>query len=305
MLVDVYTSFANLLDGFDGSLEGTLKNIGDCVSAVSAVVGAGMQIATEFARAEAEIQIKAIEKRYDREISLAQGNSYKVKKLEEKKEKETAKVKNEASKKQYAMQIVQAIAQSLVAGLNAYSSTMAIPIIGPALAPAAMAVALAMGATQVALLKKQQQAAAAQGYSKGGFTKLGPVDEPAGVVHAGEWVASQKLLANPVARPMIDALDHAQRTNTIGSLRPDDVSRSITANNSLVRIAEGDGSSTLMVAAAVRMSQTVDNLTDRLNEPFVTINTVTGDHGINAAKSEYDRLMSNKSPKSRKNATNN
>lgn len=297
MLVDVYTSFANLLDGFDGSLEGTLKNIGDCVSAVSAVVGAGMQIATEFARAEAEIQIKAIEKRYDREISLAQGNSYKVKKLEEKKEKETAKVKNEASKKQYAMQIVQAIAQSLVAGLNAYSSTMAIPIVGPALAPAAMAVALAMGATQVALLKKQQQAAAAQGYSKGGFTKPGPVDEPAGVVHAGEWVASQKLLANPVARPMIDALDHAQRTNTIGSLRPDDVSRSITANNSLARIAEGDGSSALMVAAAVRMSQTVDNLTDRLNEPFVTINTVTGDLGIKQAEDEYKRLVNNITPK--------
>ncbi len=297
MLVDVYTSFANLLDGFDGSLEGTLENIGDCVSAVSAVVGAGMQIATEFARAEAEIQIKAIEKRYDREISLAQGNSYKVKKLEEKKEKETAKVKNEASKKQYAMQIVQAIAQSLVAGLNAYSSTMAIPIVGPALAPAAMAVALAMGATQVALLKKQQKAAEAQGYSKGGFTKPGPVYEPAGVVHAGEWVASQKLLANPVARPMIDALDHAQRTNTIGSLRPDDVSRSITANNSLARIAEGDGSSALMVAAAVRMSQTVDNLTDRLNEPFVTINTVTGDLGIKQAEDEYKRLVNNITPK--------
>lgn len=164
--------------------------------------------------------------------------------------------------------------------------------------------AVAAGAVQIASIKKQQQASQAQGYSKGGFTKLGAVDEPAGIVHAGEWVASQKLLANPIARPMIDALDYAQRTNTIGSLRPDDVSRSITANNSLVRIAEGDGSAALMVAAAVQMSHTVDNLTDRLNEPFVTINTVTGDHGINAAKSEYDRLMSNKSPKSRKNATN-
>lgn len=162
MLVNIYTSFANLLDGFGGTLDGTLGNIADCVAAVSSVVGAGMQIATEFAKAEAEIQIAAIEKRYDKEIEMAQGNTYKVKKLEDKKAKETAKVKNEASKKQYAMQIVQAIAQSLVAGLNAYSSTLAIPIVGPALAPAAMAVALAMGATQVALLKKQQQAAEAQ-----------------------------------------------------------------------------------------------------------------------------------------------
>lgn len=305
MLADVYISFANLLDGFDGPLTGTLENIGDCVAAVSAVVSAGMQIATEAATAEAEIQIAALEKRYDREVQLAQGNSFKIAKAEEKKELETAKIKNKATRKQYQMQIVQAIAQSLVAGLNAYSSTMAIPIIGPALAPAAMAVALAMGATQVALLEKQQQAALAKGYSEGGFTKPGGVNEPAGIVHAGEWVASQKLLANPVARPMIEALDYAQRTNTIGSLRPDDVSRSITANNSLVRIAEGDGSSALMVAAAVRLSRTVDYLTNRLNEPFVTVNTVTGDKGIKRAQDEYSRLISNKSPKKRRYAVDN
>ncbi|MDD6723722.1 MAG: hypothetical protein PUE10_07515, partial [Bacteroidales bacterium] len=297
MLVDVYTSFATLIDGFDGSLEGTLGNVANCVAAVSSVVGAGMQIATEFAKAEAEIQIKAIEKRYDREIELAQGNSYKVKKLEAQKEKETAKVKNNASKKQYQMQIIQAIAQSLVAGLNAYASTLAIPIVGPALAPAAMAVALAMGAAQVALLKKQQQASEAQGYSQGGFTKPGGVNEPAGVVHAGEWVASQKLLANPVARPMIEALDYAQRTNTIGSLRSEDVSRSIRANDSLVRMAETDGSGALVAAAVAQSAQAVSSLTQRLNEPFVTVNTVTGDHGIKQAQDEYSRLMDNVTPK--------
>lgn len=299
MLVDVYSSFAHLIDGFDGTLEGTLRDISDCVAAVSAIVGAGMQIATEFAKAEADIQIKSIEKRYDREIELAQGNSYKVRKLEEKKEKETAKVKNDASRKQYQMQVIQAIAQSLIAGLNAYSSTQAIPVIGPALAPAAMAVALAMGATQVALLKKQQQAAEAQGYSKGGFTPPGAVDEPAGIVHAGEWVASQRLLASPVARPMIEALDYAQRTNTIGSLRAEDVSRSIRANDSLVRMAEGDSSAALVVAAVARNAEVVDALTRRLNEPFVTVNSVTGDHGIKQAQDNYARLIKNVTPKSK------
>lgn len=34
--------------------------------------------------------------------------------------------------------------------------------------------------------------------------------EVAGVVHAGEWVASQRLLASPVARPLIEALDYAR-----------------------------------------------------------------------------------------------
>ena len=304
MLVDVSLSFMNLVDSIGKGPEALMGSIGDCVGAVSSVIGAGMQIATQFAQAESQIQIAAVEKRYDREIELAQGNSYKVRKLEKKKEKETAKIKNEANKKQFAMQVIQAISQSVVAGLNAYSAVVGIPVVGPALAPAAMAVALAMGAAQVALIKKQQQASEAQGYSQGGFTKPGAVDEPAGVVHAGEWVASQKLLANPVARPMIEALDYAQRTNTIGSLRPEDVSRSITANNSLVRIAETDGSSALMVAAAVKMSRTVDSLTNRLKEPFVTVNTVTGDQGIKRAQDEYTRLINNKSPKSRRNAAN-
>lgn len=287
------------LNGDGGkAVTGTLSTLTSGMSSIFSGLSSMIQ-------AELEIQTAKIEKRYDREIELAQGNSYKVAKLEKKKEADIAKAKNEANKKMFAMQVIQAVAQTAQNALSAYGSAAAIPVVGYILAPIAAAMAVAAGAIQIASIKKQQQASQAQGYSQGGFTKPGPVDEPAGVVHAGEWVASQKLLANPVARPMIDALDHAQRTNTIGSLRPDDVSRSITANNSLVRIAEGDGSSALMVAAAVRMSRTVDNLTDRLNEPFVTINTVTGDHGINAAKSEYDRLMSNKSPKSRKNATNN
>jgi len=41
-------------------------------------------------------------------------------------------------------------------------------------------------------------------------------------------------------------------------------------------------------------------LGDRLDEPFVTVNTVTGDRGIKKAQDEYDRLIRNKTPKSRR-----
>lgn len=275
------------------TLAGSLSTITSGMSSIFSGLSSMIQ-------AELEIQTAKIEKRYDREIELAQGNSYKVAKLEKKKEADIAKAKNEANRKMFAMQVIQAVAQTAQNALSAYGSAAAIPVVGYILAPIAAAMAVAAGAIQIAAIKKQQQTAAAQGYSKGGFTKPGAVNEPAGVVHAGEWVASQKLLSNPVARPMIDALDYAQRTNTIGSLRPDDVSRSITANNSLVRIAEGSDSSALMVAAALKMSQTVDSLTDRLNEPFVTINTVTGPHGINQVQDEYSRLMNNITPKSKR-----
>ena len=49
-----------------------------------------------------------------------------------------------------------------------------------------------------------------------------------------------------------------------------------------------------------RLYATLDRLDTRLNEPFVTVNTVTGDHGMQKAQDDYDRLMKNKSPKSRK-----
>ncbi len=60
---------------------------------------------TSLIQAELEIQTAAIEKRYDKEISQAEGNNYKVKKLEEEKQKELAKKKNEANKKNLFRQI--------------------------------------------------------------------------------------------------------------------------------------------------------------------------------------------------------
>ena len=41
-------------------------------------------------------------------------------------------------------------------------------------------------------------------------------------------------------------------------------------------------------------------LKQRLDEPFVTVNTVTGDTGIKQAQDEYDQLIRKKAPKSRR-----
>ncbi len=37
--------------------------------------------------------------------------------------------------------------------------------------------------------------------------------------------------------------------------------------------------------------ETIARLNERLDEPFVTVNTVTGDKGIKQAQDEYQRLM--------------
>ena len=282
------------------SFSTVMSGMGEIFSGVSSLV-----------QADLEKETAAINARYSAEISAAEGNNYKVAKLEKEKQAALAKAKNEANKKLFAMQVIQAVAQTAQNAISAYGSAAAIPVVGYIMAPIAAAMAIAAGMIQIAAIKKQQQASEAQGYAQGGFTPMGRVDQEVGVVHAGEWVASQKLLASPVARPLINALDYAQRTNTIGSLRADDVSRAIAPNvvstqqvQPVVVQAPTDNvaSAALTQSAAVlsKYEETMNRLSQRLNEPFVTVNTVTGDTGIKQAQDEYDTLMRNKSPKSKR-----
>ena len=182
------------------------------------------------------------------------------------------------------MQVIQAVAQTAQNAICTYGSAAAIPIV-------------AIGALQIAAIKKQQQASEAQGYAKGGFTPKGAVDEEVGVVHAGEWVALQKLLANPVACPLINALDYAQRTNSIGSLRSADESKAVAPQVVVQQVpVENVALSTLHS----ELSTAISHLNERLNEPFVTVNTIIGDTGIKKAQDEYDKLIRNKTPKSKR-----
>lgn len=283
------------------SFSTVMSGMGEIFSGVSSLV-----------QAELEKETAAINARYSAEISAAEGNNYKVAKLEKEKQAALAKAKNEANKKLFAMQVIQAVAQTAQNAISAYGSAAAIPVVGYIMAPIAAAMAVAAGMIQIAAIKKQQQASEAQGYAQGGFTPMGRVDQEVGVVHAGEWVASQKLLASPVARPLINALDYAQRTNTIGSLRADDVSRTIIGTGAVASPSpqpviiqaptDNVASAALAQSVAVlsKYEETMNRLNQRLNEPFVTVNTVTGDTGIKQAQDEYDTLMRNKSPKSKR-----
>ena len=271
------------------------KAVTKSIDAVSSGMSSLFSQLRSLMQAEMEMEVAAVEKKYDREIEAAQGNAYMTKQLEKKKQQEVKKIKDEANRKMYAMEVMQALAQTATAAINAYSSAAAIPLVGYIIAPVAAAMAVAAGMVQVAAIKKQQQQSASEGYAKGGFTKPGAVDEVAGVVHAGEWVASQKLLASPVARPLIDALDYAQRTNTIGSLRGSDVSRSITAPQVLAQ-----SQPQVIIQENAELREVIKRLNERLDEPFVTVNTVTGDLGIKQAQDSYQRLMNNKSPKNKR-----
>jgi len=280
--------------------EGTWAKYGDVIKNMYASIASVFSGLNQMADAENELRMARLQKYYEREISMAEGNAYKVKQLERKKQKDEAKLKAEASKRQFAQQVISAVAETALAAINAYASASKVSWI---LGPIAAAMAVAAGGIQIAAIKKQQAASLATGYSKGGFTPAGAVDEPVGVVHAGEWVASQKLLKNPQSRAAIDALDAAQRNNTIGRLGAADVSRTVTAPSVLAgAAADGSMERTMvaMVAVMSRYGDTMERLGDRLDEPFVTVNTVTGDTGIKQAQDEYQRLQNNTLPKSKR-----
>lgn len=308
MVIDIYSSFSTLFgEGFEKmNISQKIGSIAKAAEATFAVVNACMQSYMEYSKACTDLEVARIEKRYDAEIALAEGNVYKKKQSEKKKEKEVAKIKADAAKKTFAMQVIQAVAQTAIAALNAYSSAVAIPIVGTVLAPIAAATAIAAGMMQVATLKKQQQAAEAQGYMEGGFTPQGDREKEVGVVHAGEWVAPKKLVDSPRTRPLINLLEHARKFDTLPAISYADVSAISPAGVAVQAArAEMSGAPAAMAGMASafstasetdsRIADTLSRLNERLAEPFVTVNTVTGDAGIKKAQDDYNRLMKNKS----------
>lgn len=282
----------------------SFETIGDIAKNSCAMMCASLQMVSEFMSAQQSIDLANVEERYEKQMELTEGNSYKERKLQKQKEEEVAKIKAEYAEKEFAIKVAMAIGQTAQNAIMGWAAGLQTPFPMFLWMPELLAgLATAQGLVQVALLKKQQQAAMAQGYAEGGFTRPGGKFEEVGVVHAGEWVASQKLVNNPKTRPLIDALEYAQRTNTIGSITHADVSRSITApllmaSSSAAAVpASVPSTQTVVVQQNEEYVNTLRRLSDRLNEPFVTVNTVTGDLGIQKAQDDYARLLKNKAPK--------
>lgn len=241
---------ADLAKGMAEKMQAAYDSISSIMSGMSS-----------YYSAVSEYEVAVTEKKYQKQIDAAGNNSTKKKKLEEKQQKEIARIKSKYAKKQAAMQIAQAIAQSAISAINAYSSAM-VGVPYPAnmvLAPVAAGIALAAGAIQIATIKKQQQAQEA-GYYEGGFTGGKRYRKEAGVVHEGEFVANHSAVNNTRILPAFQLIDQAQRNNTIGSLTAEDVSRSL-----------GYGGTTVVSAPSVTVQSNNEELSQTLDTASRTI----------------------------------
>lgn len=158
-------------------------------------------------------------------------------------------------------------------------------------------IGIAKAAAQIAAIKVAFAAVKGMigNFYTGGFTGSGEWDRPQGIVHSNEFVANRFAVANPAIRPVLNLIDHAQRTNTVGSLTASDVS-AVVAPSAVVPVSEGGTEVDLeLYRLVVECTETMKKVKSRLQEPLVAETYVTGKHGINQAQKEYNRLNNNKS----------
>ena len=255
-----------------------------------------MSAASAYSQACSDLEQAKISKNYEKQIAAAGNNSKKKKRLEEKRDKELAAAKAKANKKAMKIEIAQAIASTAMAAINAYSSAARVPFIGWTLAPIAAGMATAAGLLQIATIRKQHQAEAA-GYYLGGYTGGRRYRREAGVVHEGEFVANHQAVNNSSIRPAFDLIDRAQRSNTVGSLTADDISRALGSGGGgavvtpIVNVSN-DNSEVRESLDGVNNAITILNQT--LDDGLEIVMPIAGRSGLHRKLKDYERLLDNK-----------
>lgn len=251
--------------------------------------------ASAYAQACSDLEQAKISKNYEKQIAAAGNNSKKKKKLEEKRDKELAAAKSKANKKSMKIEIAQAIASTAMAAINAYSSAASIPVTGWVMAPIAAGMATAAGMLQIATIKKQHQAEAA-GYYEGGYTGGNRYRKEAGVVHEGEFVANHNAVNNTSIRPALDLIDRAQRSNTVGSLTADDITRSLGQGGSTVvaPVVNVNNDNTEVRQSLDGVNVAVSRLTQTLDDGIEVEVPISGRRGLHRRLQDYQRILNNK-----------
>lgn len=276
---------ANFLDNMVQQTSAAYNGINNILSSASA-----------YAQACSDLEQTKISKNYEKQIAAAGNNSKKKKKLEEKRDKELAAAKSKANKKSMKIEIAQAIASTAMAAINAYSSAASIPVTGWVMAPIAAGMATAAGMLQIATIKKQHQAEAA-GYYEGGYTGGTRYRKQAGIVHEGEFVANHNAVNNTSIRPALDLIDKAQKSNTVGSLTAEDISRALGAggNASVVApVVNVSNDNTEVRQSLDGVNSAVSRLNQTLEDGIDVELPIAGRRGIYRRIKDYQKILDNK-----------
>jgi TP901 family phage tail tape measure protein len=279
------------------ALNNFLKNVTTKAQTAYDSVSQIMDATSSYYSAQSEYEQNVTTKKYKRLETAAGNNTARTQKLEEKKEREIAKIKSKYSKKQMKMELAQATATMLLGSMRAYTSVWegAPWPANQVLAPIAAGIAMAAGMINLAAIKKQHQAEEA-GYYEGGFTSGINYHQPAGIVHQGEFVANHNALANTSIMPVLRLIDMAQRNNTVGSLTAADVSNQLGQGSSAViaPVVQVNSDNKGMVSTMEGVSQVVDKLNRTIDRGIPAIVSIDGQNGVAHQLDRFHKLQDNK-----------
>lgn len=148
---------------------------------------------------------------------------------------------------------------------------------------------------------------AVNSFDVGGYTGIGRWDEPAGIVHKGEFVANRHALANPAVKAVLDVVDNAQRRGTVANLTGDDIravatpyhSDGYTQKPSVAAVpTRGDGGGE-MKALMKQCIETMETVKERFDKPIVAETYATGRGGTMTAQELVEKMKDNASRKIR------
>ena len=136
--------------------------------------------------------------------------------------------------------------------------------------------------------------AAISNFDVGGYTGEGKWNEPAGIVHRGEFVANRFAVQNPAVRPILDLIDSAQRSGNIRQLSREDLAavshgfsnggytspsfnsdRPISSSNTMDKTTQ----QLIMTCTAV-----MRQVKERFDKPIIAHTTATGKYGTMEAE---------------------
>lgn len=129
-------------------------------------------------------------------------------------EEEKVKIRKKYANVQFLVSASQIVTDTAASIMKGFSE------LGPIAGAVAAVLLGATGAAQLAIATQERKKM--QGYRSGGYTRPGHRDEPAGIVHAGEYVIPQEGVNNPRLREIIDIMEMARRSNALHrlSIRP-------------------------------------------------------------------------------------
>ncbi len=141
---------------------------------------------------------------------------------------------------------------------------------------------------------------AVNSFDVGGYTGVGKWDEPAGIVHKGEFVANRFALANPAVKAVLDVVDNAQRNGTVANLTSEDIRAVATPSYSGgsparagANAQHANNGNAELVALIKQCIDTMEIAKEAYETPSPSYCWLEGDGGINEKQELLSKIKKN------------